>query len=101
MEQFKMKQTLVDFPETTLKYMYDNYGHHNHTVKYIEKVYHSMWTFLKSNVKGPVVLGSFKTLNEYVNLMVVQGWNIDGSCCYERMGRINTILVYCFRNRRF
>jgi hypothetical protein len=70
LERFEMKETLVDFPETTLKYMYDNYGHHEHTVKYIEKVCQSMWTFPKSNVKRPVVLG-FKTLNAYVKF---NGW---------------------------
>jgi hypothetical protein len=69
LEQFEVKETLVDFLDTTLKYIYDNYGHHGPTVKYIERVCLSMWTFPKSNLKHQVVMG-FKMLIDYVKFMV-------------------------------
>jgi hypothetical protein len=60
LERFEVKETLVDFPDTTLKYIYENYGHHGPTVKYIERVCLSMWTFRKSNLKRQVVIWDSK-----------------------------------------
>jgi hypothetical protein len=67
-ERFDVKETLVDFPETTLKYIYDKYGHHSPTVHYIEQVCLEMWTYPESTIERQVVIG-FTTLEAYVQAL--------------------------------
>jgi hypothetical protein len=69
-DRFEVKHTLVDWPETALKFVYFQYGHDRNTVEYIEKQCRGMFEFPNSKLKGKVVPG-FVNLKEYARS---HGW---------------------------
>ena len=66
-DRFDIKPTLIDWPETALKFVYMQYGHDRSTVEYIERQCKGMFEFPNSKKKGKVLPG-FTTLQEYARL---------------------------------